>query len=105
MTFASNYDGAVEAYNDDFIDEVWWGLNAAFGNAVGYPPTRWLFWGGAKYEQQFKNTLRIHQVPVPLWYSAYPWLSAVNIENNAQIRAGLRGEMSPAAAERWLSLL
>jgi hypothetical protein len=49
--------------------------------------------------------LRIHQVPVPLWYSAYPWLSAVNIENNAQIRAGLRGEMSPAAAERWLSLL
>ena len=72
MTFASNYDGAVEAYNDDFIDEVWWGLNAAFGNGVGYPPTRWLFWGGAKYEQQFKNTLRIHQVPVPVWYSAYP---------------------------------
>jgi hypothetical protein len=105
MTFASNYDGAVEAYNDDFIDEVWWGLNAAFGNAVGYPPTRWLFWGGAKYEEQFKNTLRIHQVPVPLWYSAYPWLSAVNIQNNAQIRAGLRGEMSPAAAERWLQLL
>ena len=54
MTFASNYDGAVEAYNDDFIDEVWWGLNAAFGNAVGYPPTRWLFWGGAKYEEQFR---------------------------------------------------
>jgi hypothetical protein len=105
MTFASNYDGAVEAYNDDFIDEVWWGLNAAFGNAVGYPPTRWLFWGGAKYEEQFKNTLRIHQVPVPLWYSAYPWLSAINIENNAQIRAGLHGEMSPAAAERWLLLL
>jgi hypothetical protein len=105
MTFASHYDGAVEAYNDDFIDEVWWGLNAAFGNGAGYPPTRWLFWGGAKYEQQFKNTLRIHQVPVPLWYSAYPQLSAVNIQNNAQIRAGLRCEMSPAEAERWLSLL
>ena len=105
MTFASCYDGAVEAYNDDFIDEVWWGLNAAFGNAVGYPPTRWLFWGGAKYEQQFKNTLRIHQVPVPVWYSAYPALSAANIDNNARIRAGLRGEMSPADARQWLSLL
>lgn len=105
MTFASNYDGAVEAYNDDFIDEVWWGLNAAFGNGVGYPPTRWLFWGGAKYEQQFKNTLRIHQVPVPVWYSAYPALSADNIENNAQIRAGLRGDVSPAEAEQWLSLM
>ena len=105
MTFASSYDGAVEAYNDDFIDEVWWGLNAAFGNAADYPPTRWVFWGGAKYEQQFKNTLRIHQVPVPVWYSAYPALSAANIENNARIRAGLRGEMSPADAAQWLSLL
>ncbi len=45
MTFASNYDGAVEAYNDDFINEIWWGLNAVFGGAVGYPPTRWLLWG------------------------------------------------------------
>ncbi len=105
MTFASNYDGAVEAYNDDFIDQAWWGLNAAFGNGAGYPPTRWLLWGGARYEQQFKNTLRIHQVPVPVWYSAYPALSAANIENNARIRAGLRGDMTPADAERWLSLL
>jgi len=105
MTFASDYDGAVEAYNDDFIDQVWWGLNAAFGNGAGYPPTRWLFWGGAKYEQQFKNTLRVHQVPVPVWYSAYPALSAANIENNARIRAGLRDAMTPADAERWLSLL
>ena len=105
MTFASNYDGAVEAYNDDFIDQVWWGLNATFGNAAAYPPTRWVFWGGATYEQQFKNTLRIQQVPVPVWYTAYPALSAVNIENNAQIRAGLRGEMNPADAGQWLSRL
>ena len=105
MTFASNYDGAVEAYNDDFINEVWWGLNAVFGNGAGYPPTRWLLCGGARYEQPFKYTLRNHQVPVPAWYSAYPTLSAVNIENNARVRAGLRGELSPADAERWLSLL
>ena len=46
---------------------------------------------GPKYEQQFKNTLRIHQVPVPVWYSAYPALSADNIENNAQIRQACGG--------------
>jgi hypothetical protein len=105
MTFVSNYDGAVEAYNDDFINEIWWGLNAVFGSAVGYPPTRWLLWGGAKLEQPFKYTLRDHQVPVPAWYTAYPTLSADNIDNNARIRAGLAGEMSPAQAEQWLSLL
>jgi hypothetical protein len=105
MTFATNYDGAVEAYNDDFINIISWGLNATFGNAVDYPPTRWLFFGGAKLEEQFKATIRCHQVPVPAWYTAYPELSADNIKNNAQIRAGLRGDMSPADAERWLSLL
>jgi hypothetical protein len=105
MTFVSNYDGAVEAYNDDFINEIWWGLNAVFGSAVGYPPTRWLIWGGAKLEQPFKYTLRDHQVPVPTWYTAYPALSADNIQNNARIRAGLPGRMSPAQAEQWLSLL
>jgi hypothetical protein len=46
-----------------------------------------------------------HQVVVPAWYTAYPELSADNIENNAQIRAGLSGDMNPAQAERWLSLL
>ncbi|MDX6338251.1 MAG: hypothetical protein QOG05_5591 [Streptosporangiaceae bacterium] len=105
MTFASNYDGAVEAYNDDFINEIWWGLNAVFGSAVGYPPTRWLLWGGARLEQPFKYTLRNHQVPVPAWYTAYPALSADNIANNARIRAGLPGEMTPVQAEQWLSLL
>jgi len=105
MTFASNYDGAVEAYNDDFINLIWWGLNATFSNGMDYPPTRWLFFGGAKLEEQFKNTIRCHQVAVPAWYAAYPELSADNIENNAQIRAGLRGEMGPAQAEHWLSLL
>jgi hypothetical protein len=105
VTFASNYDGAVEAYNDDFINIIWWGLNATFSNGLDYPPTRWLFFGGAKMEEQFKATIRCHQVPVPAWYTAYPELSADNIENNAQIRAGLRGDMSPAQAERWLSLL
>jgi len=105
MTFATNYDGAVEAYNDDFINIIWWGLNATFGAARVYPPTRWLFFRGAKLEEQFKATIRCNQVPVPAWYTAYPELSADNIENNAQIRTGLRGDMSPAQAERWLSLL
>jgi hypothetical protein len=105
MTFASNYDGAVEAYNDDFINEVWWGLNAVFGNGAGYPPTRWLLCGGARYEQPFKYTLRSHQIPVPAWYTAYPALSAADIENNARIRAGLSADLSPAEAGQWLSLL
>ena len=37
MFFASNYDGSLESYMDDFIDKVAWGLNLVFSNGVGYP--------------------------------------------------------------------
>ena len=65
MFFASNYDGSMESYMDDFIDKVAWGLNLVFSNGVGYPKTRWLVFGGAKDELAFKDFLRVHQVPTP----------------------------------------
>ncbi len=37
VVFASNYDGSVESYMDDFIDKVAWGLNGVFSNGLGYP--------------------------------------------------------------------
>ena len=105
MLFASNYDGSLESYMDDFIDKVAWGLNAAFSNGVGYPRTRWLVGEGAKDELAFKNFLRSNQLATQVWYSAYDNLTAHNIETNARIRAGLNGDMSPAEAEAWLALL
>jgi hypothetical protein len=105
VVFASNYDGSVESYMDDFIDKVWWGLNAVFSNGVGYPRTRWLFFGGARDERAFKNILRTRQAPVQAWYTAYPDLTARNVENNARFRAGLSGTMSEQEAEAWLQRL
>lgn len=105
MIFASNYDGSLESYMDDFIDKLAWGLNAVFSNGVGYPKTRWLLFGGAKDEQSFKDYLRVHQIRTDVWYAAYPGLTAENIENNARIRAGLSGELTPTDAATWLSRL
>ena len=105
MIFASNYDGTVKSYNDDFIDKVWWGTNLVFSNGVGWPRTFLLIWGGLKDEQAFKNYLRRHQIPTQVWYSAYPDLTAVNIDNNAKIRAGLAGSMNSKEAEQWLRLI
>ena len=105
VVFCSNYDGSLENYMDDFIDKVAWGLNAVFSNGVGYPRTRWLIKDGAKDELAFKSYIRAHQVPSPVWFSAYPNLTAVNISNNAQIRAGLSGDMDESAASEWLKRL
>jgi hypothetical protein len=103
--FASSYDGSLESYMDDFIDKVWWGLNAVFSNGAGYPRTRWLLWDGARDEQAFKRFLRSGQVVTQFWYSAYDHLTAINIANNAAIRAGLSGSMSSEEVRRWLRRL
>jgi len=103
--FTSNYDGSLESYMDDFIDKVAFGLNASFSHGVGFPRTRWLFFEGARREEEFKDYLRAHQVPTPVWYSAYGQLSARNLANNALIRSGLWGAMSRADAATWLRRL
>lgn len=105
LVFASNYDGSLESYMDDFIDKVAWGLNAIFSNGVGYPKTSWLVRGGATNEQMFKNFLRLRQLPTEFWYSAYSGLTAQNIENNAHIRAGLFANLNEREAEEWLRRL
>jgi hypothetical protein len=105
LIFASNYDGSLETYMGDFIDKVAWGLNAIFSNGVGYPRTNWLVRDGAWNEGAFKHYIHTHQVPAHVWYTAYGNLTNANIEQNARIRAGLYGRMTPSDAERWLELL
>lgn len=106
LFFASNYDGSLESYMDDFVNKVAWGLNLVFSNGVGYPPTRWLIKGGAEHEQRYKYTLRRHQLPSALWYKAYPGLTAHDLARNAALRAGVEERPeSDAALRRWLALI
>ncbi len=101
----SNYDGNLEDYMNDFINKVAWGLNIVFSNGVNYPKTRWLVKGGARDEQVYKAVLRKYQTRSQVWYAAYPGLSAINISNNAQIRAGLFQSLTPRQEQAWLSRL
>ena len=103
VLFISNYDGSLEAYMDDFINKVGWGLNLVFSNGVGYPRAHWLVRDGSKSEQQFKYTLRRHQLPTQVWYKAYPGLTAFDIARNARIREGVeRKSMTEAEIRTWL---
>ena len=93
VLFTSYYDGSLESYNNDFVDQVAWVLNTVFGQQAGYPRTRWMIQDGAHNERWFKNFIRGHQVPTQVWWSAYPQLAAVTIDQNARLRAGLSGEL------------
>jgi hypothetical protein len=104
--FASNYDGSLDSYMDDFINKVSFGLNVVFSNGVGYPKTRWLLAGGATDEQNFKYFLRRHQMPTDVWYNAHPTMTAVELERNNRIRQGLVADtLSGEAAREWTRLL
>lgn len=106
LLFASNYDGSLESYMDDFINKVGWGLNLVFSNGVGYPSTRWLVLDGAKDEQDFKSFLRRHQLPTQVWYKAYPGLTAFDLKRNTLIREGIeRARLSDAELRQWAALL
>ncbi|HET9051803.1 MAG TPA: hypothetical protein VFO60_08870 [Candidatus Dormibacteraeota bacterium] len=105
LVFCSNYDGSTESYMDDFIDKLAWGLNASFSNGAGYPPTRWLLFGGARDEETFKAVLRSAQIPTQVWFSAYDTVTALNVVTNARVRAGLSGDATEAQARAWLQLL
>lgn len=103
VLFASNYDGSHQAYMEDFINKVGWGLNIVFSNGFGYPRTNWLIRDGAKNELRFKDTNRRHQIPTQVWYKAYPGLTAFDLARNTRVREGLeRRRMSDAQIRTWL---
>lgn len=106
VMFASSYDGSHEAYMDDFINKVGWGLNLLFSNGLGWPRTDWLILRGARIEQRFKHYQRRHQLPTQVWYKAYPGLALVDLKRNQRIREGLQmAKVSDAQALAWLQLL
>ncbi len=106
LLFASNYDGSLDSYMDDFINKVAFGLNLVFSNGIGYPRTRFLVLDGASDEQAFKNYIRRHQFPTEVWYKAYPDLSAADLARNRRIREGFeRRTMTETEARAWLSLI
>ncbi len=107
LYFFSNFDGSAESYQDDFIERIAFGLNLVFSNGWGWPRNRYLLFDGASNEQAFKAYYRDHQIDTTVWYRApvYENFTAVNLANNAAIRAGLCIEMNDEQARAWLKRL
>jgi hypothetical protein len=106
MFFASNYDGSLESYNEDFINKVSIGLNLIFGNGIGYPRTAWLISKGAKDEQPFKYYLRRHELPTDVWFNAHAGLTASDMQRNSVIRLAVeKASLSETEARGYVTLL
>jgi len=70
MLFLVNHNESWDSYLGDFAD-VGCGVTPIWTNTEGFPPTRWLFLGGAAHVDGFKQWSREHNWNAPIFYSAY----------------------------------
>lgn len=103
MLFFSNFDGSWQQYLGDFIDKSGWGLTAIWSNTEKFPPTNFLFTGGAYDEEHFLAWSRYYQVPTAVWYCAYPNLSIKNVMNNTYIRNEVMLDANEKQAQAFLN--
>lgn len=104
LLFFSNFDSSWQSYLGDFIDQASSGLTAVWSNTVGYPRTEKLLYAGSRDAGRFLAWTRHHQVASEVWYSAYPYLSIKNVNDNTFVRRGLADPTAVEATE-WLSRL
>ena len=102
--FYSNYDGSFESYLEDFITKASFGMTGVWSHSVGFPETKFLFFGGSEDGDRFKRYARGSMIPTPFWFSAYPNLSGEQVRRNALIRDGLARIETASDAAAWIEL-
>jgi hypothetical protein len=105
LLFFSNFDGTWDSYLGDFIDKASAGLSSVWSNTEWFPPTEYLVWGGAQDADDFKQWARERQLPMQVWYTAYPRYSVQNIRKAFPSAQQATSQLSPQEAAAWLSNL
>jgi len=105
LLFFSNYDGSWASYLGDFVDKANYGLTAIWGNTENFPPSSFLFLGGARHIEAFKLWSRQHNEYAAVWYSAYPDATVSNITQSIQVRDGLQRELNNDELNDWFKLI
>lgn len=101
----TGYDGSALEYLGNFTDTAGYYLNGAYGNVRNYPPCKWLIGRGAASANGFANWARQHMQYTPVFYSAYPQETVLNLMNDLDIRDHLAAARSEPEVERLLKLL
>jgi hypothetical protein len=100
LLFISSFDGSWDSYLSDFIEKASKGVNLAWANCIGFPPSTFILKGGSQNGRQFKAWARHSMAPTLFWFSAYPDLPVDAIHRNARVAAGLR-RAALSDAQAW----
>jgi hypothetical protein len=87
LLFTSNFDGTFEDYIQDFVREIPEGLDAIWGNCVGYP--------GSQPIEGFFDYINQHKFFNDTFYAAYPHLTVSDVLNCEKWREAGRAIVGP----------
>jgi hypothetical protein len=101
----TGYDGSALEYLGNFTDTAGYYLNGAYGNVNNYPDCKWIIGRGAASANGFANWARQHMQYTPVFYSAYPDETVLNLMKDLDIRDHLSAATSESEVARLLQLL
>jgi hypothetical protein len=101
----TGYDGSALEYLGNFTDIAGMYINAAYGSVENYPACKWLLGSGASSLNGFLEFSRQHMQYTPVFYSAYPQATVLNLMKDLDIRDHLAAARSESEVERLLKLL
>jgi hypothetical protein len=99
MLFQAQFDGSWENYMGDFVDKVSWGLDAIWGNCVGYPSA------GMRDIDAFKRFIRDRQFAPSVNYFAYPDETVLTIMRDRAISSAFQNFLSVPLTKALLEML
>ena len=101
----TGYDGSALEYIGNFTDIAGRYINAAYGNVENFPACRWMLLGGAASLSGDAGWARQHMQYTPVFYSAYPNDTLLNLMKDLDVRDHLANATSESEVERLLKLL
>jgi hypothetical protein len=101
----TGYDGSALEYLGNFTDIAGMYINGAYGGVENYPPCKWLLGRGAASLDGFLGFSRQHMQYTPVFYSAYPRETVLNLMKDLDIRDHLASARSESEVARLLQLL
>jgi hypothetical protein len=105
VLLVTGYDGSALEYLGNFTDTAGAYINGAYGGVENYPACKWLIGRGAASLNGFAGWSRQHMQYTPVFYSAYPQETVLNLMKDLDLRDHLATAKSAAEVERLLKLL
>ncbi len=105
LLFLSHYDGSWEGCVGEYVSKAARGLALIWTHTLWFPRSLLQSFRGAGGDGALKAWARAYQVSSPVWYSAYPELSVVDVLRNARIRELLGGTLTAKTSAELLALL